>query len=207
VSDAGLPSQFATSPIHYGGDNLGEQEPGAAVLVPETPYRSQLYFWNNTVVFRMTQAQSWRANVFDLSLVGTTVDAWSNVVVLDSRGAAPPELSWVQYAGALHLRGTNLAAGVARAARDDATSSHYAVDVPGTLLTTSPAFAAPAAQDYRPQGGSSAVDRATAYPAGVPAELASRFPLTGQPGIAKNGWRARARVGTADDLGALEYAP
>jgi hypothetical protein len=207
ISDANLMSQFATSPIHYGGDNLGEQEPGQAILVPDEPYRQHLYFWNNTVVFRMTQAQAYQANVFDLSLVGTTVDAWNNVFLLDSGAAAPTALSWVQYAGVLHLRGTNLGYAIARSAAESADAAMYAVNTPGTLLTADPMLRDAAGQDLRLRAGSPSIDAGGGIPGGVPAEIGTRYPLDRQPGIGTNGSRPRTRVGAADDLGALEYAP
>lgn len=204
ISDANLPSQFATSPIHYGGDDDGEQEPGQPVLTPAHPYRDHLYFWNNTVVFRMTQAQSYRANVFDLSLVGTTVDAWNNVVLLDGGGGAETELTWLQYAGVLHLRGTNLAHTVARDASDDADAAMISVDTPGTLITGDPLLHDVAGQDLRPDEGSPAIGAAGGVPYGVPADLVAKYPVDREPGLATNGARPRP---TANDLGALEHTP
>jgi hypothetical protein len=204
VNDANLPGgNFASAPIHYGGDNLGEQDPGAPVL--DLPiYRRHLYFWNNTAVFRATQAQSWRMCVFDLSLVTTTVDAWNNIFVRDG-GATPTELSWVQNAGTLHLRGTNLAFGTIIPATFGADSAMYNVDLSGgTLVTEDPLFIDITTQDYHLKSGSAAIDRAGAIPAAL-ALSDSAYPLLGEPRIGTNGWVSRIQQGTTMDLGALEY--
>src|SRR5436190_17554158 len=44
VNDFSLPNGGAYAPIHYGGDNQGEQEPGQPVFVPTLAYRTLLYF-------------------------------------------------------------------------------------------------------------------------------------------------------------------
>ena len=205
VNDANMPSGFATAPIHYGGDNLGEQDAGAPILVIPV-YRKHLYFWNNTAVFRATQAQAWRMNIFDLSLVNTTVDAWNNIFVRDG-GTTPTELSWVQNAGILNLRGTNLAFGTIIPATYGADSAMYKVDTSnGTLLTGDPKFYDIASQDYSLKSGSAAIDHAGGTPAGLQS-LDTSYPLLGEPRIATNGLVSRIQQGTAMDLGALEYAP
>lgn len=216
ISDANLPN-YATSPIHYGGDNLDEQEPGKPILInPE--YRKHLYFWNNTVVFRVDQDQSWRANVFDLSLVDTTVDAWNNVFVLDSAtpDSTPSQFSWVQNAGVVNLSGTNLAFGTIRDSDERAESTMYQVNkANGTLVTGDPQFVNMATQDYRLKSGSAAIDRAGGLPAGLPSSLATTYPLEGQArvganvgvGFLANGWVPRVQQANAMDLGAIEYAP
>lgn len=171
-----------------------------AVGSSPTPYRSQLYFWHNTVIFKMNQSQAYRANVFDLSLVGTTVDAWDNAFALETVGGEPTFLSWVQLAGVLNLRGTNLGFGLFGPASDMAEAGMYRVNVAGRLLTEDPEFA----EDLTPAPGSPLVDAATGLPEGVPADLAARHPVDRQPGPGTNGARSRVRQGAADDLGALE---
>lgn len=109
--------------IHYGGDNLGEQD-GGALFVPTKPYRKALYFWNNTVT--LDGGSAWRINVFDLSLRDTTAYVWGNTFNL-SGGAAGGEFSWLQWAGQLKL-GTNTVNGIQPAkARSDANGAAYNV--------------------------------------------------------------------------------
>jgi hypothetical protein len=85
--------------IHYGGDNMGEQDQSAGpTFIPPVPYRKHLRFWNNT--FNLTTS-TYRDNVFRLSALETEVDAWNNVFNLNFTGAG--NLSWVDVAGTLRL--------------------------------------------------------------------------------------------------------
>lgn len=118
--------------IHYGGDNLGEQD-GGALFVPTKPYRKALYFWNNTVT--LDGGSAWRINVFDLSLRDTTAYVWGNTFNL-SGGAAGGEFSWLQWAGQLKL-GTNTVNGIQPAkARSDANGAAYSVTTGNAAPTT-----------------------------------------------------------------------
>jgi hypothetical protein len=199
VNDCGL-ANCASSPIHYGGDNLGEQEDSSTLFTPDTPYRAHLYFYNNTVVNKVSTADAWRANVFDLSLRDTTVDAWNNVFYFQGTS----NFSWVQSAGKLNLRGANLAYGATVAdASDTALAVNYAVARPGTLVTTDPKFVS--ATDFHPGAGSGARDVATGVPSGIsPSTQYAQLPVTLEPSLKANGMLARAQQGSALDLGALE---
>lgn len=203
VNDANA-STFASSPIHYGGDNLGEQDSGGPVLVlPE--YRSHLYFWNNTIVFRGTQSQQWRQNVFDLSLVATTAEVWNNTVVVDG-GATPPDTTWLQDAGHLNLYGTNLVFGATLApAAYGANAAHYQVQQLGTLLTANPQFANLATNDFRLLATSPAVNAGGAILPAVIQSVVTAHPVQWQPHLASNGLDLRSPLGAAIDLGAFEY--
>lgn len=61
--------------IHYGGDNMGEQEEGDELFVPPVRYREHLEFYNNTVTYTLC---GWRNMVFDISTRDTIVEAWNN---------------------------------------------------------------------------------------------------------------------------------
>lgn len=200
VNDCGL-GNCAANPIHYGGDNLGEQEDTATLFTPSTPYRGHLYFYNNTVYNHVDSGDTWRTAVFDLSLRGTTVDAWNNVFAFSGSS----NFSWVESAGQLRLGGTNLAAGATVAsASDRAVAVNYAVTL-GTIVTTAPAFVGLAAGDFRPGAASGAIDRGGAVPAGVTVSAAyAEVPVSRSPGRRLNGLAPRVAHGAAIDLGALE---
>lgn len=108
--------------VHFGGDNMGEQDGSASVFNPGVPYRRTLYFWNNTCT--ITSA-GWRTRVFDLSLRDTTVHAWGNTFNLNWSGGGT--LSWLEFAGQLRL-GTNVVNGLQPvSARDDANAAMFSV--------------------------------------------------------------------------------
>jgi hypothetical protein len=198
-------SPFASAAIHYGGDNLGEQGPSVPVMV-EPLYRDHLYFWNNTILLRGKQSQIWRQSIFALSLVDTKVDAWNNMVIIDSGSDTPPETSWVQLAGHLDLVGTNLAAGaqVSDASSYATNSSHYQVNKLGTLLTAPPQCIDLASDDLRLSPGSPAIDKGGALLPPILASIASAHPVELQPRHRANGADLRTVSGTAIDLGAFE---
>src|SRR6185295_13711072 len=115
------------------------------------------YFFNNTVINRDPSGQSYRAVVFDVSLVSGTIDAWNNIIAC----SGIQNFSWVEYAGTLNLRGMNLASGVIAPARPEATPEQYAINQLGWLLTSDPLFTSAATHDYSIQGGSPAIDMST----------------------------------------------
>ncbi|MGC4121198.1 MAG: right-handed parallel beta-helix repeat-containing protein [Myxococcales bacterium] len=199
VNDCAL-GKCASQPIHYGGDNLGEQEDEATEFVPDTPYRSHLYFFNNTVVNRTTTQDAWRAFVFDLSLRTTTVDAWNNVFSF----TGDTNFSWVQSAGRLNLAGTNLFFGADVAdARDTALAVNYTVTKGAALKNLDPKFVS--ATDLHPGAGSAALDQATGLPAGIaPPSAYVQVPVSMEPSLKANGMTARTQKGAALDLGAFE---
>ncbi len=200
VNDCAL-GNCAANPIHYGGDNLGEQENTATQFVPSTPYRGHLYFYNNTVVNHVDAGDTWRTAVFDLSLRDTTVDAWNNVFAFSGTS----NFSWVEGAGQLRLRGANLAAGATvTSANDRALAVNYGVTLE-TMITTAPAFVAPATGDFRPGATSGAIDRGGAVPAGATVSASyAEVPVSRSPGRRVNGLAARVPHGAALDLGAIE---
>jgi hypothetical protein len=198
VNDCSL-GNCASNPIHYGGDNLGEQGTSATLFTPTTPYRSHLWFFNNTVVHKVTSAQSWRTSVFDLSLRGTTVDAWNNVFWFQGNS----NFSWVELAGALNLKGNNLVFGATpAAASDSAAAANYSVTGAGSVTAADPRFVGVTQGNYALGASSGALGLGTAFPTGVtpPAALV-QWPLLVQPVMRANGTVSRAGV---TSLGAVE---
>ena len=107
--------------IHYGGDNLGEQEEGDEEFVPELPYRAHLFFWNNNVIHRV---EGWRNSGFGLSLKSTVADVWGN------RFHFGPEAVthyWVEYAGDLRLGDNQITGEVQESGRDGSNPAMYRI--------------------------------------------------------------------------------
>jgi uncharacterized protein YfiM (DUF2279 family) len=200
VNDFSLPNGGAYAPIHYGGDNQGEQEPGQPVFSPTLAYRSQLYFFHNTVINRDPSAQTYRVVVFDLSVVSGTIEAWNNIIAC----SGVQNFSWVEYAGTLNLRGMNLASGIIAPARPEATPEQFAINQLGWLLTSDPLFTSAANHDYSIQSGSPAIDMSTAA-ADLPDSVLLAHPVVYQPRLRTNGLAPRPVLGAALDLGAIEF--
>ncbi|MGE0763894.1 MAG: hypothetical protein AB7N80_11500 [Bdellovibrionales bacterium] len=203
VNDCSL-GNCASNPIHYGGDNFGEQDNVVAVFNPGIKYRQRLYFFNNTVINKVMLGQSYRTHVFDLSLVGTTVEAWNNIFSFEGDS----NFSWVESAGVLNLRGNNLVTRTIPKGDMSALASNYTINNVGSLvMAASPAalFVNPA-NNYNLISGAPAIDRATAVPAGItPDSRYIQTPLVGQPYMKANGILLRSVRGTAADLGANEF--
>jgi hypothetical protein len=201
VNDCSL-GNCAENPIHYGGDNCGEQDNVATLFVqsPYVPYRSHLYFFNNTMVSRVTQSDSYRATVFAPSLRDTTIDAWNNVFYF----SGDSQFSWVSSAGKINLRGNNLVYGATvNDASDLALPVNYTISKLGTIVSTDPKFVS--ATDFDPGAGSGAIDLGTGVPAGISTgTLCASLPATMQPPLKTNGLSPRPVRGAAIDLGAME---
>jgi hypothetical protein len=103
--------------IHYGGDNMGEQGPEAAIFVPPLPYRKKLYFYNN--VCTQTYA-GWRCMAFMLSAKETGAEAWGNTFNLAFTGGG--QVSWLNFAGQLKLGANTMTGATPTDARDGATN-------------------------------------------------------------------------------------
>lgn len=209
VNDHNLPQGGAQNMFHIGGDNLGEDT--TSYVDPTTEYLSQCYFWGNTVVYRSAGVDApWSGAFFDLSIaVGnpstnqsapTTVDAWNNIFVVASSGAASSEYAWMEYAGRVNLHGSNvLYGGTVNAAFGAATSGYYDFNNNGALVTGDPALSDIANQDITISNGSSALGNASA-PAAMAAVIAA-YPIEYQPNNKTNGMTAR---NTVTALGAYE---
>ena len=128
VNDFSAPGGGAVQAIHIGQDKWIEEGGSGSAQVTDADLvmtksdgqggayqmtaapRHTLFFYNNTVIFRGTTAQTWRANIFDLSLAGTatrprtTVHEWNNAYKLIGN------INWalVEYAGHVEHRGGSL---------------------------------------------------------------------------------------------------
>ncbi|HET8687965.1 MAG TPA: hypothetical protein VFM18_15115, partial [Methanosarcina sp.] len=206
VNDFNLPRGGASNPIHYGGDNEGEDHGTGTLIDPTTltyPYRTQLYFFNNTVINKATVAQNYRTAIFQPSLVGVKIDAWSNIFVCQGTS----NFAWVTEVGTVNLRGTNILNGTVTNATDygvDAT--RYAINQLGTLTTTDASIVDITNGDYRINSGSPAIDASTTLPGGsTAATVQSTYPINYQPNLKTNGLVVRTVQGSALDLGSMEY--
>jgi hypothetical protein len=201
VNDCSL-GNCAANPIHYGGDNCGEQDNVATLFVqsPYVPYRSHLYFFNNTVVSRVNSTDSYRTSVFQPSLRDTTIEAWNNVFAFSGTS----QFSWVSGAGKINLRGNNVVYGATvNDASDLALPVNYTISKLGTIVSTDPKFAS--ATDFHPGAGSSAIDLGTGVPAGISTgTLCASLSAIMEPPLKTNGLSPRPLRGAAIDLGVME---
>ena len=202
INDEQSPRGLSWRPIHYGADNLGEQNGPGAAVPSQMAHRKRLLFWNNTLVSRSNGAGASQM-VFHLSLQSTVCDAWNNTFHFE--GNIP--LNWLFYAGTLNLSGNNVVyrtGGTLSSAMLDATAGQFAVNQLGTALSGNPLLTSlvPATRDMTPLVGSSAIDAGGAAPAGVPTDTDTVFPIQYSPASRLNG--AVGRAGTTT-LGAFEF--
>ena len=204
VNDCSL-GNCAANPIHYGGDNCGEQDDTSTPFVqsPYVPYRSHLYFFNNTVVSRVNSTDSYRTSVFQPSLRDTTIEAWNNVFYFSGTS----RFAWVASAGKINLRGNNLVYGATvYDASDLALPVNYSISELGTIVSTDPKFVS--ATDFHPGAGSGAIDLGTGVPAGISTgTLCASLSVNMEPPLQTNGLCARQEQGGEIDLGAMEETP
>jgi hypothetical protein len=169
------------NPIHYGGDNCGEQSRDLSPTITSAnidaalsaacsnaviKYRKHLYFYNNTVLHHGTS----NTPIFELSLDGTQVDAWNNIFAF----AGGAEHAYLDSVGQLNLRGRNLALGSPGGAFDPTshlaiaalTGAYYNVGVFGTATDGDPLFTSVATGDVRLGAGSPAIGKGGATPTG-----------------------------------------
>lgn len=191
---------FSGSVLHYGGDTWGEDGVSNTLVVPPEPYRSQLYFYSNSVSLTGVGITPYTASLFSLSLAGTLCTAWNNIFSFDGQATS----SWLKYAGQLTLAGNNLAFNVLADADSLADPGRYSVTNAGQITTTSPAFVNALTGQLLLTQGSPAIDSGTNLPAGV-SPIVLSYPVLFYPNIKLNGLNARVRQGLAHDLGAIEY--
>lgn len=209
VNDWTMSGGGAMVPIHYGGDNSGEDDGNATPAIPQPPeYRQTLYFFNNTVINRNNNDLYRRLVMFDLSTTEQTVHAWNNIFVM--MGGAGLRMSWVEFAGTVNLHGTNLlyAPDGIFDARENADVGEYAVNQLGTLIEADPVFMSTANgvnADWSINAGSPAINAGGGVPGSLAdqAWLAAYAPVEFAPRRRTNGALARNNSGNVD-LGACE---
>ncbi len=200
VNDCSL-GNCAMNPIHYGGDNLGEQESSGGVFTPTTKYRKDLFFFNNTVVHNVSQSQSYYTDMFDLSLAETTVHAWNNIFYLNGTSS----FAWVETAGIVNFEGPNLVYGTVIDA--NYSSSYYQILNKSNLISGDPKFTS--SSNFTLQSSSPAINAGTGIPSTVSSHsafIASYADIGNMmsPQMATNGMTKRNLNGSYD-LGAFEY--
>lgn len=183
INDAGL-GNFALAAVHFGGDHGWEEGPTGTPLVDTTTLvdkqRAQMCFYNNTYIQRASLAQSYRTELFGISLKDIRVDIWNNIIVLD--GTSNWQL--VQFAGQMHVWGGNIiyrrgGAPALANAHDTADAAKYSVTYHNAAATSDPLFVNYLVNDFHLTAGSPAVNAGTGMPAGItwpPARISAYFP-------------------------------
>ena len=192
----------AINPIHYGGDNDGEDDGTEfPAYLPSNPnrYRRHLFFFGNTVYQAPT---SWRVSMFQLSLQSIICDAWNNVLRYNNVVGMN---FLMDKAGILNLRGANLVSGVTDAYSDTAWPGRAVINDLGTTIESNPLFASVVARDFRLTSGSPARDTGVTLIAGIPDQVLIDHPVEFQPVVRSNGLVARESMDNGPDLGALEF--
>lgn len=212
VHDYDSPMGGAYRPVHYGGDNSGEDEGAGGAVYPTgfPEYRYRLYWFNNTYITKHDGDPNRKLVMFQLSTQQQVVWAWNNIVSVT--GSGPIErMCWMEYSGTINLLGKNVIyspVDTLQNHRADGAADRGIVYQLGTAITGNPNFADLPNRDASILAGSSAINQATSTPAGLPSDSytteLSSYPVLNQPRNATNGWSVRA-AGT-QDCGAFEYA-
>src|SRR5262249_22974317 len=101
VNDDGAPNGASVMPIHYGGDDLAEDNNGdqshtiegnCSGCVRPGAYRSHLFFFDNLF---WSDSSNYIISVFEPSLESTQIYAWNNIFSLGGTAY----YSWLQYGG------------------------------------------------------------------------------------------------------------
>lgn len=184
-----LSNEDGSYAVHYGGDS-GEFD----------AYRKgTLYFYANTVAYRMDQSTSWSGSIFDLATDDETAEIWNNVFYSTSGTADAPatEVSLERLSG-VHNLGTNAFSSTIVQWRDEAEREGGSIDGwdRQAVFGGDPGFTNAALGEYRPTSGSVLVDKAGDPPTAIPDELAVQFEYFPADGV-------RERK-PATDLGAYE---
>lgn len=186
----------ATNTVHYGGDG------GATEY--DTYRKGTLYFFNNTVSYRVDQADEYNGSIFDLETTDETVEAWGNAfhVASATPGQPPINMYLTRESGTFHL-GEN--------AFSPSVAAERYVDFDGTIVgfagQTRPAgndfgFTDLAGDDFRPASGSPLVDVGSTPPVTLPTRHRLRFQY-----VAHRLALGRLVNGGAVDLGYYERGP
>jgi Phage tail repeat like len=207
ISDDNLRQGSSYAPIHFGGDNLGEDSATGPLKSPSLPYKNKLYFYNNTYYLNNDVANSHTVHLFDLSLAGTdlvdrtTVYAWNNAISVSGTSA----FSWLKQAGELNLIGGNVISGLLADARYDANSARYKVNKGTNNYYSNPGFANATSYDFSPGANSILIDKPTPY-LSLPTSYMG-YSVNYQPYYRSGGMEYRKMNGTTLDIGAFELDP
>lgn len=208
ISDDNLRQGSSYAPIHFGGDNLGEDAATGPLKSPTLPYKNKLYFYNNTYYLNNDIANSQTVHLFDLSLAGTDlvertrVYAWNNAISVSGSSA----FSWLKQVGELNLIGGNVISGMIADAKYDASSSRFKVNKGTSNYFTNPMFANAATYDFSPGAGSPLIDKPTVSLMSLPTSYMG-YSVNYQPYYRSNGSDYRKQNGTTLDVGAFELDP
>lgn len=191
-----LRGQDSASAVHYGGDS--------GVLA--TYRKGTLYFYGNTVVYRVDRSDRYHSTIFDVETNDEAARIWNNVFHVQSETAgADPTFLFMARGEGVHRFGVNLVSPDIEPFRDPAvwgepfdgtvTGWSRRIESPGN----DPGFTDLATDDFRPLGSSAAVDAGTPAPVNLPANR--EVVLQYQRHL---GARPRPVNGAATDLGAFE---
>jgi hypothetical protein len=191
-----LRGEDSASAVHYGGDSG----------VFDTYRKGTLYFYSNTIVYRVDRSERYHSTIFDVETNDETVRIWNNVFHVQSEtpGADPTFLFMARGQGVYRF-GVNLVSPDIEDYRDPAVWSE---PFDGTITGWSsriespgndPGFTDLATDDFRPLGSSAAVDAGTAAPVTLPANRTVTLQYRRHLEV-----RSRPINGVATDLGAFE---
>ena len=191
-----LRGEDSASAVHYGGDS--------GVL--DTYRKGTLYFYDNTVVYRVDRSDRYHSTIFDIETNDETARIWNNVFHVQSETAAEdPTFLFMARGQGVYRFGVNLVSPDIEAFRDPAvwgepfdgtiTGWNNRIESPGNDA----GFTSLATDDFRPLGSSAAVDAGTAAPVNLPANREVTLQYQRHLGV-----RARPVNGVATDLGAFE---
>jgi hypothetical protein len=191
-----LRGEDSASTVHYGGDSG----------VFATYRKGTLYFYHNTVVYRVDRSERYHATIFDIETNDETAEIWNNVfhVQRETVGADPTFLFMARGAGVHHF-GVNL---VSPGIDDVRNPAAWGETFEGTITGwnrriaspgNNPGFTNLATDHFRPLRSSAAVDSGTPAPVHVPANRTVTRQYRRHLGT-----ESRPVNGATRDLGAFE---
>ena len=191
-----LRGEDSATTVHYGGDSG----------LFATYRKGTLYFYHNTVVYRVDRAARYHSTIFQLDTNDETARIWNNVFHLQSEtpGADATFLFMARGQG-VHRFGVNLVSPDIDDVRDpviwgerfDGTITGWSsrIESPGN----NPGFTNLATDDFQPLGSSPAVNAGTPPPVAIPANRRVTLQYRRHLGVT-----SRSIHGVAADLGAFE---
>jgi hypothetical protein len=193
IDDFSLPDTGSGDLIHWGGDSTNYDE----------YHNGPLYFYDNTIVVKATQAQAYSLALFDMPTAKQTIVLANNVIAHTGTSMLYPCANSLDdgTVGTLSFTGTNWFAPYVNNGKCKLDKSG------GSFLAGKPALTA----GYRLPTGSPAIGRGLAYPSGVtlpsPASVANlkvtqQYTLIPNANTVEPSFAARA---TVTDLGAFPY--